>query len=178
MIKFQILSDTHIENYKYEHVKIDKFITPVADILILAGDIGRLSKQTQLENFLKDLCAVFKQVIYVLGNSEFYMGLKPDPPGNQTTSLSMDECVNKLKNIGIPNLHVLDRDIVIINNVCIAGCTLWSNINGYKRDAIKTPSLYKNQRHDNPSLQSTTSKRLGICERDSLYTVRRITINY
>ena len=43
MTSFQLASDLHIE-YQNNRVNAFDFITPTADILILAGDIGSLYK--------------------------------------------------------------------------------------------------------------------------------------
>ena len=71
-LKFQIASDLHIENDVSEYINTEDYITPVAPILILAGDIGNLYKKTQLYNFLEELCEKFIAVIYVPGNHEYY----------------------------------------------------------------------------------------------------------
>ena len=40
----------------------------------------------------------------------------------------IDELLKDVKEIElqIPNLHILNRSSLIIDNVCIVGCTLWS----------------------------------------------------
>lgn len=118
--KFQIASDLHLE-IDDETPKARSLITPSADILILAGDIGRIHKYKQLKTFLTDVCQDFPIVIYVLGNHEYYNV-------NGIPSKSMDLLLRDLLTIKkeIPNLHVLHRCSMIIDNVMIAGCTLWS----------------------------------------------------
>lgn len=120
MVTFQIMSDLHIENYS-EDLCVDDFIIPSAEVLILAGDIGRVHKFDQLEKFLKSLASKFKVILYVLGNHEFYR-VEGVPPK------TMEEIVIDLETIRsrIPNLYILNRSSVIIEDVCIVGCTLWS----------------------------------------------------
>jgi len=120
MVKFQIMSDLHIEMENCVPSPL-KYITPSADILILAGDIGRISKLYQLKKFLKELCSYFKIVLYVMGNHEYYM-VDGYPEKNMETLFT--ELLEAKKEM--PNLYILDRDSVIIENVCIVGCTLWS----------------------------------------------------
>ena len=121
MTTIQIMSDLHID-YNNDHVPdpLD-FITPVSEILVLAGDIGSLYKYEQLNLFLKKLCEYFSLVLYVPGNHEFYMvqNIKP---------LHFNILKERLYNIGknIKNLYILDNESVIIGNTCIIGCTLWS----------------------------------------------------
>jgi Icc-related predicted phosphoesterase len=114
------MSDLHIETMS-DTVSVSDFVKNSADILILAGDIGRVHKYTQLEKFLKDLCQKFEIVLYVLGNHEYYRVDNIIPK-------SMEDIVVDLEKIrsGIPNLYILNRNSVIIEDVCIVGCTLWS----------------------------------------------------
>lgn len=124
MFSFQISSDLHIEFKNNKNVNPLDFITPVSDILILAGDIGSFYKYNQLKNFLEQLCIHFQAVIYVPGNHEYYMvNSVPKLPMNKL----FDQFVIKIKK-SVNNLYVLNRSSVIINDVCIIGCTLWSQI--------------------------------------------------
>ena len=121
MTKFQIVSDLHIE-YKNNNVPdpLD-LITPSAEILILAGDIGSFYKINQLYEFLDKICKYFKYVLYVPGNQEYYTFDDYKP-------MSMSFLINRLYEIenSIHNLYVLNKSSIIIDNVCIVGCTLWS----------------------------------------------------
>jgi predicted phosphodiesterase len=123
MTKFQIVSDLHIE-YKNDEIPDPlTLITPSSDILILAGDIGSLYKYEQIEGFLKKLCIHFKTVLYIPGNHEFYM-----VPNSLYKPLPFSDLVNRLFMLekSIDNLFILNQSSVIINNICITGCTLWS----------------------------------------------------
>jgi predicted phosphohydrolase len=121
MTTIQIASDLHIE-YKNNLVPnpLD-FITPSADVLVLAGDIGSFYKLNQLTEFLEALCSHFQVVLYVPGNHEWYTVLGQDP-------LSWDALEKRMYKIEsiIPNLYILDKSSVRIGDICIAGCTLWS----------------------------------------------------
>lgn len=121
MYTVQIVSDLHIE--KIDDINPDPidFITPSANILILAGDIGSLYKLEQLTNFLRRICYHFELVLYVPGNNEWYM-IPNYFPVNWNT---LEKRLKKIEN-DIDNLYVLNRSSVIIGNVCIAGATLWS----------------------------------------------------
>jgi len=120
-MNIQIVSDLHIE-YKNDLVPdpLD-FITPSADILILAGDIGSLYKLNQLSTFLKKLCSHFQLVLYTLGNHEFYYF-------NESNLKTMNELLDDLMVIKekIPNLYILNRSSLLINGICFSGATLWS----------------------------------------------------
>ena len=121
MSQFQIVSDLHIE---YRTDKIPNpldLITPKAETLILAGDIGSFYKIKQLRGFLEQLCPYFKVVLYVPGNHEYY-----EQPGYEFQT--MQQLYENILDVerDIPNLYILNRACVRIENVCIVGCTLWS----------------------------------------------------
>jgi predicted phosphodiesterase len=122
MPTIQIASDLHIEYKNDGTVDPLTIITPSADVLILAGDIGSLYKFEQLHKFLSDICLHFDAVLYVPGNHEFYT-IEGIP------SLNMGVLAKRLKVLQktISNLYVLNKESVTIGDVCIAGCTLWSD---------------------------------------------------
>jgi UDP-2,3-diacylglucosamine pyrophosphatase LpxH len=121
MVTFQIASDLHIE-YKNNDVPnpLD-YITPSSDNLILAGDIGSFYKINQLKEFLIKLCKNFKMVFYIPGNQEYYTF-------NEFKPMSMNTLINRLYEIeeSIENLYILNQSSIILNDICITGCTLWS----------------------------------------------------
>ena len=61
-MKLQIVSDLHIET-KREHVNLLDYVTPVGDVLVLAGDIGSMYRTRQLCNLLEQACNQFPLVI-------------------------------------------------------------------------------------------------------------------
>jgi predicted phosphodiesterase len=129
MTTFQIASDLHIEEIVLddnEEIDIFSMIKPSADVLILAGDIGSLYKVDQLFNFIRDCSMYFKHVVYVLGNHEFYFlnGMK-----NKKTFVELLEVVDDLKlKLESFNVSILQRNSIQIDNLVIAGCTLWSSV--------------------------------------------------
>jgi Icc-related predicted phosphoesterase len=146
MVKFQIMSDLHIETLS-DNISVDDFVKKSADILILAGDIGRVHKYEQVKKFLKELCEKFEIVLYVLGNHEYYR-VDNVPPKNMEQILADLETIRS----EIPNLYILNRNSVIVEDVCIVGCTLWSqatlDVPPYivripEMDTIKYNSLFK-----------------------------------
>ena len=124
MFNLQIVSDLHIE-YKNDSIPDPlELITPSANILVMAGDIGSIYKYTQLQGFMEKLCTYFQLVLYIPGNHEYYTM-------DNHRSLNMGILKNKLYSLekNIDNLYILDKSSVLINNVCIVGCTLWSDLN-------------------------------------------------
>jgi len=146
-LKFQIASDLHIEENDSDYINTEKYITPVAPILILPGDIGNLYKKSQLYNFLEELCEKFLAVIYVPGNHEYYKIKYEVPLPFYKLNFILKEFEEKLE-----NLYILRQDCLEINGIIFAGCTLWSKyilaylpkfivrINGFSKDYYN--SLY------------------------------------
>ena len=122
MVKFQIASDLHIE-YKNDGkiTSLQSYIDPSADILILAGDIGNLYKYEQLKGFLMALSPSFQYILYVPGNHEYYRARGYD-------EIPLTQLYDRLLQLDteIPNLYILNRGCVCIEDVCVVGCTLWS----------------------------------------------------
>ena len=116
----QIVSDLHIEEYDNVPNPLD-FLIPSADILILAGDIGSFYKINQLTDFLTALCNYFKIVLYIPGNHEWYTMNGHEPLSFISLEKRMLEIEKK-----IPNIYILNRSSVMIGDICIAGCTLWT----------------------------------------------------
>ena len=122
MTTIQIASDLHIERSCNDVHDLNNYIVPKADVLILAGDIGSLYKIKQLEEFLKNLSSLFQAILYIPGNHEFYTMPEYQPIGYRALEKRLESLGQK-----ISNLHILNRGSVLINDICIVGCTLWSN---------------------------------------------------
>ena len=124
-LQFQLVSDLHIEYENDEMVDPFEYITPVGDVLVLAGDIGSLYKMDQLKDFIDKITKYFKYTVYVLGNHEFYK-----PPKTPWLGLSYDDLLARAMTleVGNPKLSVLHRQSVRFGDVCIIGATLWSKL--------------------------------------------------
>jgi Icc-related predicted phosphoesterase len=88
-------------------------ITPMGDVLILAGDIH---VGTRAESWIAQACKYYNAVIYVLGNHEFYHG-------------EYHTVINAWKEIERkhPNLFVLHNETVVLDDIRFVGTTLWTN---------------------------------------------------
>jgi predicted phosphodiesterase len=110
-MKFQILSDIHLEMLKRAPV-----FPVLAENLILAGDIGHIGSPIWRQ-FLRKCVNDYKRVIYVAGNHEFY-GADYD---QALTTIAKEE--------GIIFLEKGSVDIEEAGEVVrILGTTLWTDI--------------------------------------------------
>lgn len=122
IMKIQIASDIHNEfqrNDEYRLPKVER------DLLILAGDIDI---GTKADDFILDELAN-SDVIYVLGNHEFYHQELPAVRNawRDKTSARINKQASDLGYEG--TLHVLDDTSVVINDITFIGATLWTNMN-------------------------------------------------
>ena len=120
---FQLVSDLHLE-YNCDMDAYEdpmQYIKPSANYLVLAGDVGSLYFYSALRAVLERICSQFKAVLYVAGNHEYYT------QKSNSDRVLMDDLSNRLHNLSdIPGFYILDRDSVVIGDVCFVGCTLWS----------------------------------------------------
>ena len=166
MVKFQIMSDLHIE-YLDDNVDPFSFIEPEADILILAGDIGRIYKYEQLYNFINKLSTKFKYIIYVLGNHEYYYS-------GENKKKYMNELFDDVKKMEkeIKNLYILDKACIKIEDICIIGCTLWSYVKYIPSFIVRIHDIntYKyNKKHEEDLLY--IKKMINYCKKNNLKCV-------
>ena len=120
-MKLQIVSDLHIET-KREHVNLLDYVTPVGDVLVLAGDIGSMYRTRQLCNLLEQACNQFPLVIFVPGNHEYYKLRK----NHSRPFATLENTLAKFKEYH-PNFYFLNRSTLQIENYIFIGATLWSN---------------------------------------------------
>ena len=118
-MKIRILSDLHLEFGKIEIVALPDDMDTT---LILAGDIH---VGTRAFDFVTELCARFRNVIYILGNHEFY--------GHDVPTI-VDNWRYIAKNID--NLQVLEKDYVVVEDTIFIGGTMWTDLNNGDRKSV------------------------------------------
>ena len=130
-MKFQVVSDLHLE---FGPLSIEN---NGADTLILSGDICLArdlntrdpyelrvpDKSAMYHTFFQECSARFKNVIYVSGNHEHYHG---------DIALSHNRLKEKLSYL--KNLHILEKEVITIDDVVFIAGTLWTDMN--KEDPI------------------------------------------
>ncbi len=104
MVRLHLLSDLHLEFDDYKPAFTG------ADVVILAGDISTKARGVRWAS------EVFScPVLYVPGNHEYYSGHFP-------------RMLEKMRmNSAGTNVHVLDRDAIVISGVRFLGATMWTD---------------------------------------------------
>lgn len=115
---FQIVSDLHLESNK---LRILNIIKPIADNLIVAGDVGD-PYDPNYKIFFDYVANNWKNVIYVTGNHEYYNY-------NKYVTLRMQDIDNTISMMlsQYPNVHFLNNKSIILDDIKIIGSTLWSS---------------------------------------------------
>jgi len=123
-MKIAICSDLHLE---FGPISLQN--TENADVLILSGDIcvakdfERDEKMDKLHVFFSECSKRFPKVLYIAGNHEHYHG---DYAG------TFPILISNLRDLD--NVHVLDKELIIIDGAGFIGGTLWTDMN--KEDPI------------------------------------------
>jgi len=94
-----------------------EFFDPPADVLILAGDIIEARRAHKQYEFWKNCSENFAHVLYVPGNHEYYSGALPS-----------DEDKLRAATEVFGNIHVVQNETLVYNNVAFIGTTLWTDI--------------------------------------------------
>ena len=107
-MKVQYMSDVHLE---FGSMKMPEV---TGDVLVLAGDIH---VGTGAVEWINEAAAHWKDIIYILGNHEFYHN-------------DVFKLIEALKQPGVfePNVHFLNNETITIEGVKFAATTLWANM--------------------------------------------------
>lgn len=142
-MKLRLFSDLHREFQPWDIPALeneDKYV------VVLAGDIAVSRKHSTYDNFLRDLCERHRAVVYVPGNHEYY-GSSFDRAWDNIVEMTY----------GIPNLHHLNGESVVIDDVLFIGATLWTNFDDGDARAMELAGMYMNDYHSITRLASTDS---------------------
>ena len=112
-MRIKLVSDLHLEfdnKYEFEEDALNK-----ETVLILAGDI--CAKRAMRRAFIEDACELFKHVIMVAGNHDYY-------------GSTIKATIDRLRKIDSENenFHFLEDDNITLDGVMFIGATLWSQV--------------------------------------------------
>ena len=116
----EVISDTHLNMWKYKPEQIASIFPGTSPNLVLAGDIGD-PDEASLHTALEIARRKYKRVIYIPGNHEFYVKepkSKKTPAGTLAWFQKLDDQWD--------NFHFFYRRTELIDGVRIIGATGWS----------------------------------------------------
>lgn len=113
-MKLRIVSDLHLHSTNDLNYSLPKLPTDDTTTLIIAGDLSNGFSDIQI-SWLKNQSNQFQNVIYVLGNHEYY---------NNDIATLVSKLDFEFK--AYDNIHVLNG-MKQIDDVLFIGCTLWTN---------------------------------------------------
>lgn len=102
-------------------------------VLIIAGDCSVNEQPRTFKGFFADLADRFKAIIYIPGNHEYYGG-------------SLARVDDKYREFfkDFPNIHFLNKETVIIDNVAFICATLWTDFKGGDPVVLQMAGMYMN----------------------------------
>lgn len=118
---FRVMSDIHNEFCREENgldYRIPALAEDKGSILVLAGDIGLLSKKQTWFGFLSQCSEQFKNVFIVEGNHEWYHG-----------NIEKHSWQNAVAEYGFYNVHT-GHLILEEEKIAVIGTTLWTDFFG------------------------------------------------
>ena len=127
-MKIALVSDVHLE-----FGDLDFENDSGADVLILGGDIcvatdmaqrdpyntmGSEYRSNRFHDFFQRCCDRFPHVIFIVGNHEHYHG-------------DFAKTVPHFKDVlgYLPNLHILEKETFVLDDITFIGGTLWTDMN-------------------------------------------------
>lgn len=127
-VTFQILSDTHLECSVKSLVDMLGDGVGAARVLCLLGDIGS-PFQASYVNFLKECAQAYEQVLVLSGNHEYY----------NTYAMciaDIDKGIVELCERCGANVHFLNNQMHVIDDVAFIGSTLWTQLPEEHKHAV------------------------------------------
>jgi len=136
-MRIAVCSDIHLE---FGPISLEN--TDNADVLVLSGDIcvaydlheynesaweSKYDKSHYFHKFFQECCERFSHVLYTAGNHEHYHGDFATTYGILRDRLGY-----------LDNLHILDKQVFVLDDVIFVGGTLWTDMNEGDKNTMHT----------------------------------------
>lgn len=159
-MEFQYASDLHIDHFPTTNYTT--LLTPVAPVLLLAGDICSAWKP-RYASFLRWCSQRWRLVLVIAGNHEYFC--EPDAPRTiDDTDAEIRRITTMLGNV----VFLQNGDSVAVGGVRIVGATLWSAVDPAIHEAVLTKGDYTQTYTATPyGIRSTTP--MDICALHALH---------
>jgi hypothetical protein len=97
-----------------------KLETDKETVFIVAGDIATGPMRQHVRDWMRNRAEQFHSVIFVVGNHDLWIGQMPH---------DIDDHREWFKEQGINNVHILEKNSVVIDGVKFLGGILWTDFN-------------------------------------------------
>lgn len=113
-MRIQLVSDLHLDFHKDDgSLVLSQILKASPDLLVIAGDLAEVDSPAW-SKAIDTICQNTSRVVYVPGNHEYYHS------SPQAASVKFQEAMQQYS-----NLSILERGLVEIEGLTIAGATLW-----------------------------------------------------
>lgn len=113
-MRIQIISDLHFEFHRDGGTQFIRDLPITGDTIVIAGDLLPLVDRRTVANTFERFCALYKHVVFVPGNHEYY-GTSPANAEAILAACAWD----------LPSLHILNPGVIEIDDVRFVGAPLW-----------------------------------------------------
>ena len=173
MPKLAICSDLHLE---FGTIELKN--TESADVLILAGDIcvardielagaNMYAQRKRAERYLaffEQVSKEFPKVVYIMGNHEHYHG------DFKYTYDILKTALGHLENV-----HVLEKEVLVIDDVTIIGATVWTDMNGSDPTTLREMPHMMNDFHGVDNSNNMIQRKVPLYHYDDETKVQTVT---
>jgi len=175
-MKIRLVSDLHLEHRYLSPPLFDN--AENADVLIMAGDIMVANVFTKKDKyftdvkdsfnkFLSHVSSQFGTVLWVLGNHEHYHG------DVSTTYDILKEACSPFSNI-----HVLEKETFILDDVTFIGGTCWTNFLNNNPDCHQEVGMLLNDYRQISNIESRVKSYWDEFKEQWIYTGGKLTTEY
>jgi len=172
-MRVAIGSDLHLE-----FGPIELYNTDSADVLILAGDIcvardielmnsnlkAQRSRAERYIAFFEQVSKEFAKVVYVMGNHEHYHGDFKYTYGILKNALGHLE-----------NVHILEKDVLVVDDVTIIGATVWTDMNGSDSVTLREMPHIMNDFHGVDNSNHMIQRKVPLYHYDDVAKTQTVT---
>lgn len=149
-----------------------------ADVLVLAGDIcvardfeladknlyAENKRAQRYKDFFEDCAAKFLHVVYIMGNHEHYSGDFKYTLGILRRAVAH-----------LPNVHVLDKETFVIDDVTLICGTMWTDMNGEDPLTMQNMPRMMNDFHGVTNANNIVHRKVPLYDEPDEDGVRKVT---
>ncbi len=165
-MKIQYLSDIHLEIHSNAEYWTNHRLEPVGDILVLAGDITKFTKEHLKNPFFERVSKDFEQVFIVPGNHEYYNITDYSLLGKDSLEIEL-----------YPNVTIYNNRYIKYKGVNFIFTTLWSEIpQSHAKSVSNGMMCYRTIREmqDNEAILITTQRVNELHQRDKYFLINAL----